>query len=84
MQKHSFVLLFCHDLIITFRLCFCIFILTSFSFPEKMGKLKGLGDRGASALLFFLYDFSLLTVERVSQQRNEPQETILGFCQVFF
>ena len=32
----------------------------------------------------FLYDFSLLTAKRVSQQRNEPQETInhllCGWC----
>ena len=34
--------------------------------------------------LFYLYDFSLLTAKRVSQQRNEPQETInhllCGWC----
>ena len=33
---------------------------------------------------FVLYDFSLLTAKRVSQQRNEPQETInhllCGWC----
>lgn len=33
---------------------------------------------------FLLYDFSLLTAKRVSQQRNEPQETInhllCGWC----
>ena len=40
-KKHAKTLLyvlFCGNLMITFRMCFCIFILTGFSFSKKWGK----------------------------------------------